>query len=88
MRLQDKVFSMQELLMMRQWLSMWESSMKLDMKFVQQAREALIYVDKTIWSNLISNETPWGVNTMWVDEKFEETVKELFGDPENVSKEP
>ncbi len=81
MKLQDKTLSVKELVALRQWFAMWESSMRLDMKYVQQAREALIYIDKALWSELVSNETPWGtVGVVVKDEKFEETIQELFGD--------
>lgn len=82
MKLHDKTFSVKELLALRQWFSMWESSMSLKMEYVSQAREAVIFIDKTLWSNLVSNDTPWGkvLETEFKDENFEETVQELFGE--------
>jgi hypothetical protein len=81
MKLEGNKFSLNELLALRQWFAMWESSMLLKMEFVNQAREAITFIDKTLWSNLVSNKTPWGTvaETEFKDENFEETVQSLFG---------
>lgn len=83
--MQDKKFSLNELLALRQWFSMWQTSMSMKLEFVNKARDAVTYIDKILWSDLISNDTPWGtVITEIKDEHFEETIQELFGNSDET----
>ena len=84
MKIEDGKLSINELLLVRQWLSMWESSMVIESKFIHQATAAKKTVDRLLWSELISKETPWGTTTVasFSDDNFEQTVKTILGKEE------
>jgi len=86
MKIEDMRLSINELLLIRQWLSIWEGSMVVESKFIHMAGDSRKAVDKLLWKELISNETPWGSYEEKVvsfsDDNFEETVKTILGKEE------
>ena len=89
MKIENMKLSVNELLLIRQWLSIWEGVMTIESKFIHQATDAKKAVDKLLWRELISNETPWGICEETVlpvvsfsDDNFEETIKTILGKEE------
>jgi hypothetical protein len=51
--------SMLELLLIRQWLTLFSNTTNIESKYIRQALKKIIDVDKKIWSEIISKDTPW-----------------------------
>jgi len=71
------------LLLIRQWLLLHATSVKISSEFARLATKCIDDVDKELWHRLISNETPWGevadepLPNAFEDGDFESTIKEL-----------
>jgi hypothetical protein len=54
--------SILELLLIRQWLALFSNATHIKVEHVRKAAEKIIDVDKKLWSELISKDTPWGAD--------------------------
>jgi hypothetical protein len=80
MKIENLKLSISELLLVRQWLCAWESAMNIDGKFIHQTLEARKHIDKLLWGEIISSDTPWGKvqELSFSDDDFENTIKTIL----------
>lgn len=71
--------SISDLLALREWLTMWSSSMAIESKYIRQAAAVKSKIDKEIWAMVVSNDTPWGtLSKEFTDDDFANTIKKYF----------
>ncbi len=88
MKIENLKLSISELLAVRQWLCLWENAMSVDAKFIRQTLDARQHIDKLLWGEIISPDTPWGKipEIVFSDNDFENTLKTLLGEDNGESK--